>query len=41
MAAEADNDGINSKWSFKVVLQSGCPFIFGCFLGGIGVGALF
>ena len=41
MAAEANNDGNNIKWSFVVVREGGCCFIFGCFLGDIGVGGLF
>ena len=41
MAAEANNDGNNIKWSFVVVREGGCYFIFGCFLGDIGVGGLF
>ena len=41
MVAEANNDGSNIKWSFVVVFEGGCCFIFGCFLGDISVGGLF
>ena len=41
MAAEANSDGSNIKWSFEVVLDSGCSLVFECFLGGIDVGGLF
>ena len=41
MAAEANNSGNNIKWSFVVVLEGGCCFIFSCFLGDIGVSELF
>ena len=43
MAAEANNHGNNFKWSLVVVVEGGCfiCFIFGCFLGEIGVGGLF
>ena len=41
MAVEATNDGNNIKWSFVVVLEGGCCFIFGRFLGDISVGGLF
>ena len=41
MAAEANKGGSNIKWSFIVVLEGGCCFIFGCLLGDIGVSGLF
>ena len=41
MTVEANNDGSNIKWSFAVVLEGGCCFIFGCFLWVIGVSGLF
>ena len=41
MAAEANYDANNIKWPLVVVLEGGCCFIFGCFLGDIGVGWLF
>ena len=41
MAEEANNHGNNIKWSLVVVLEGGCCFICGCFLGGIDVGGLF
>ena len=31
---------VEAKWSFVVVLEGGCCFIFGCFMD-IGVGGLF
>ena len=41
MVAEANNDGNNIYWSFVVVLEGGCCFIFGCFLVDIGRWAVF
>ena len=41
MAAEANSDGSNIKWSFEVVLESGCSLLFGCLVWDIGVGGLF
>ena len=39
-AAEANNDSINIKWSFKVVLDGSCFLIFQYFLGEISVAGL-
>ena len=41
VATEANNDGNNIKWSFVVVLEGGCCFIFRYILRDIGVGGLF
>ena len=41
VVVEANSDGNNIQWLFAVVLQGVCCFIFGCFLGDIGVASCF